>query len=84
MVMAPVVRADQISDANHVIEECNKTVQSADKVISLKTREINTQNELIDLQDKQIKDLTGSKNSIFNNPFLYFALGLVVGVVIVK
>lgn len=83
-IIANTAMADQISDANHVIDECNKTVQSADKVINLKTREISTQNELIALQDTQIKDLSKDKNSLFSNPWFFFALGVVTSAVLIK
>lgn len=83
-IVPVMVMADQVSDANQVIDQCNKTVETGEKVINLKTREVSAQQDLIALQDTQIKDLSSKQNSIFSNPWVFFALGVVTSAVLIK
>lgn len=66
------------------VAKCDAALKAQDQVISLKTQEIAAYKEVVAAQDTRIKALEKDKRSILKSPWLYFGLGLVLGVVIVK
>lgn len=72
---SPIVRA---SECTEVVKACDKALADQDKVIDLKTRQIEVQKEIISAQDKRIVELEKG-NNIFSSPWFYLTVGLVVG-----
>lgn len=75
---------ERVSACEHVIDEANKTIAAGEKVINLKTREITAQGELIDLQDKQIQNLSKDKGGLFSNPWFMLTLGIITGALLIR
>lgn len=78
----PIARADE--DCEKVIESADRAIQSQKTVIETQKTVIQYQNNIVEMQGAHIKDLTSSNKSIFANPWLWFAVGLVTGVVVTK
>ena len=71
--------------------ECTDVIKAADQTINLKDKQIDAQDKLIGKQNDmnqmlndRVVELESSNNSIFKNPFLYLALGLVGGFLVAK
>jgi len=61
-----------------VVKACDRALADQDKVINLKTRAIETQQNIIDAQDKRLTKLEEGQ-SIFKSPLLYVIVGMVAG-----
>lgn len=86
------LRAEALSpDLDECIELCNKALNAADKRIFALEDELQTSKAVIAAQDKQV-DLMSVQitqqerelNSIWRNPFVIGAVGVILGVVIGK
>lgn len=62
-----------------VVKACDRALQDADKVINLKTRQIEAQDNIINAQDTRIKKLEEDGSNILKSPTFYLVLGLVAG-----
>lgn len=62
-----------------VVKACDRALQDSDKVISLKTRQIEAQDNIINAQDTRIKKLEEDGSNILKSPTFYLVLGLVAG-----
>lgn len=66
------VSPSNLSKCDGLLDRC--------EAIRQKYKEVDVKkDELIEFQDKEIKNLRSSKESLLNNPYLYGVLGLVVG-----
>ena len=73
------------------LDACDDALNKADKAISSQEIVLNTQKDImtmqkdvIAIQSTQIKDLSNEKTSILNNPYLWFTVGFVSGVFIMR
>lgn len=72
------------SECTDVVKACDKALQDQDQVINLKTATIKAQSEVIGALDTKVIALEKDKNSIFNNPWLYFGLGVLTGTFLLR
>jgi hypothetical protein len=76
-----IARAD---DCAPIVKAADRALQDQDKVISLKTRQIEVQDNIIKAQDTRIAKLESDGSNIFKSPTFYLVLGLVVGGALVQ
>ena len=72
------------NQCGEVVKACDIAIQAADKVIDLKGRQIQAQDDLIKFQGDRINQLEKDKNSLLKNPLFYLVIGIVGGVIIQK
>jgi len=71
-------------DCAPIVKAADRALQDQDKVISLKTRQIEVQDNIIKAQDSRIAKLENDGSNIFKSPTFYLVLGLVVGGALVQ
>lgn len=64
--------------------KCNAVLDKCETIRQKQKELIEQQDELVKFQREQIKDLKSSKESFFSNPWLYFGVGLITGVIVTK
>jgi hypothetical protein len=81
MSVSPTSTASECTD---VVKACDKALADQDKVINLKTRQIEVQQDIIAAQDTRIVNLEKEKSSIFSNPWFYFGVGVLTGAFVIR
>lgn len=66
-----------------VVKACDRALADQDKIINLKGRAIEAQDNIIKAQDIRITELEKKQNSLFSNPLFYVVVGIVAGGVLV-
>jgi hypothetical protein len=61
------------------IDKGQRAIADQDRVINLKGRAIEAQDQIIKAQDVRITELEKKQNSIFSNPMFYVVIGVVAG-----
>lgn len=84
LVIASLSPSTTRASCQEALDDCDRALNDSLRVIDLKTKQIETQDKIIAAADTRILELQKQNNSIFRNPWLYGALGIVVGVIIVK
>ena len=64
---------------SEVVKACDKALADADRVINLKTRQIEVYEKITTAQDTRIKKLEEDGSNILKSPTFYLVLGIVVG-----
>lgn len=82
-----ISRADNLNHIPTLAElhsACNDTLNSCESIRAKQKEMIQAQDDLSKFQRERINDLEKKDKSILNNPLLYFTLGLVTGVILIK
>jgi hypothetical protein len=73
-----------VANCKEVVQAADRALKAQDVVLDLRLKEISAHNDLEAVQDTHIQQLEKDKNSIFSSPWLYFGLGVVAGVFVVR
>lgn len=85
LITRPIQAANNdIPTLQQLHSACNDTLNSCESIRQKQKEMITAQDDLAKFQRERINDLEKSNKSIFNNPLLYFTLGLVTGVILLK
>lgn len=69
---------------DQVLSACDKALESQRKLNHEQQRLIKAQDELAITQRERIDQLTKENKSVFRSPWLWFGLGALTGVILVK
>ena len=85
--LSPVPKSEQQSvkpSCDQVLSACDKALNSQRKLNHAQQRLIKTQDDLVITQRERIDQLTKENKSVLRSPWLWFGVGIITGVVIMK
>lgn len=80
----PLVAVVSNDTVKECVAKCDTALAAQDKVIDLKTRQIEVQKDIIAAQDVRVTQLEKEKGGLLRSPWFYFAIGVVAGGLIMK